>query len=82
MYAYLLASVIIAAGPSFEVRTLDGTSFTGRLTQIGNEGVTLETESGPVSLKADRLLRVNSRRSISDCTVSKIAKTTLLWSFL
>jgi hypothetical protein len=62
MNSLFLATLLIAAMPSFEVQTLDGKTHVGSLIELSADRLTVDTADGRVSLEAARLLQISSVR--------------------
>ena len=63
MNAILVAILMTAAAPpQFEVRTLDGQTLVGRLTELTADRLTIESADSRVSLETQRVLAVSARQ--------------------
>jgi hypothetical protein len=58
---FFAIAVSMTAPPAVEVETLDGGRFAGALLQLGEAGLTLQTERGPVSIEMGKLAAVSPR---------------------
>lgn len=61
----LLAFMLTAATPPFEVQTLDGRTIVGQLTEISADRMTVDSEAGPVTLEADQVMMIAPREKPS-----------------
>ena len=55
----LLASLWTSAGPTFEVRTLDGALVAGAVSRLDGTSTTIDTAGGPVSLETEDLVTIS-----------------------
>jgi hypothetical protein len=55
MWTLLLSVGLLAAPPAVEVQSLDGTVMAGGLLELGDKGIKLATERGPVVLEIGKL---------------------------
>jgi hypothetical protein len=55
MTTTLFILAVLAAAPAFEARPLDGPAVKGTVAALDEQGVTLDTDHGPVALKLDAL---------------------------
>jgi hypothetical protein len=58
MLTLLLAPLLIAAGPEFQVQTLDGRALSGSIVELTGEQLVLQTADAPVTLPTSALLSV------------------------
>ncbi len=63
MNGVLLASLLLAAGPAVEVRTLDGRTVDGTLDSLDKAGLTIAGAEGPEALPLDNLLWLAPKKS-------------------
>ena len=62
MNAILVAILLTAAAPPFEVQTLDGQTLVGRLVELTADRLTIESADSRVSLETERLLGIAARQ--------------------
>ena len=56
MTHFLLAVVLLSAGPAFDAHTLDGETVSGELVSLDSKGLILQTGDGPSTLTMKQLL--------------------------
>jgi len=61
MNGVLLATLLLSAGPAFEVRTLDGRTVNGELTGLDAAELTLTTAEGEAKLPVESLLTLSPK---------------------
>jgi hypothetical protein len=62
MNSILLAIVLTAAAPAFEVQTLDGRTLVGPLVELTTDHVIVAAPGGRVSLEAEKLLSISAKQ--------------------
>ena len=61
MWTLLLSIGLLAAPPAVDVETLDGAVVAGGLSELGEKGVKLTTERGPVALEIGKLAAISPK---------------------
>ena len=62
MNVVFLTAVLLAAGPPFEVQTLDGQTLVGPLVELTADRLTLDMADGRASLETESVLSVSAKR--------------------
>ncbi len=62
MLSQLLAVMLTATGPTFEVQTVDGRIVVGSIEALNTDQITILTSDGPVSLGTDKLMVLSPKQ--------------------